>query len=131
VLDFEANDAALEAALGGGSASSSRSVYVPPPAGATALPAKLSTDQINEAVLGRVDALRRCVSEQKARDPDATGTLKMHWVVGPDGGVRDVRTLTPEYANGQFAQCITGVVRSIRFPRSTTTGPDVTFPFRF
>jgi hypothetical protein len=75
--------------------------------------------------------LRRCVSEQKARDPDATGTLKMQWVVGPDGGVRDVRTLTPEFANGQFAQCITGVVRSIRFPRSTTTGQEVTFPFRF
>jgi len=131
VLEFETNDAALEAALGGGGGSSSRSVYVPPPAGATALPAKLSADQINEAVLGRVDALRRCVSEQKARDPEATGTLKMQWVVGPDGGVRNVKTLTPEFADGQFAHCITGVVKSVRFPRSTTTGQEVTFPFRF
>jgi len=82
-------------------------------------------------VLGRVDALRQCVSDQKARDPDATGTLKMRWVVMADGGVKDVKTLTPEFADGQFAQCITGVVKSIKFPRSTTTGQEVTFPFRF
>jgi hypothetical protein len=131
VLDFESNDKALEDALGGGSGASSRSVYVPPPAGASALPAKLSTDQINEAVLGRVDALRRCVSEQKARDPDATGTLKMRWIVMADGGVREVKNLTPEFAGGAFDQCITGVVKSIRFPRSSSTGQEVTFPFRF
>jgi hypothetical protein len=42
-----------------------------------------------------------------------------------------VKCLTPEYAQGEFARCITGVVKSIRFPRSTTTGQEVTFPFNF
>jgi hypothetical protein len=78
-----------------------------------------------------VDALRRCVSEQKARDPDATGTLKMRWLILGDGAVRDVKCLSPEYASGPFASCIAGVVRSIRFPRSATKGQEVTFPFTF
>lgn len=130
VLDFESNDAALDEALGGGGSSTSRSVYVPPRPGGE-VPAKLSPAQINEAVAGRIDALRTCVSEQKTREPDTTGVLKMRWTIGGDGAVREVKTLTPEYADGKFAQCIGGVVRSIKFPRSQTTGQEVTFPFQF
>jgi hypothetical protein len=55
----------------------------------------------------------------------------MRWMISGDGSVREVRTLTSEYANGQFAQCITGVVKGIRFPQSKTTGQEVTFPFQF
>uniref|UniRef100_UPI001F587430 AgmX/PglI C-terminal domain-containing protein n=1 Tax=Anaeromyxobacter terrae TaxID=2925406 RepID=UPI001F587430 len=130
VLDFESNDAALDDALGGGSTASRRSVYVPPRPGGE-LPAKLSSAQINEAVAQRIDSLQRCMSEQKARDAEATGTLKMRWLINADGSVRDVKCLTPEFASGQFAQCLAGVVKSIKFPRSTTSGQEVTFPFRF
>jgi predicted Zn finger-like uncharacterized protein len=130
LLDFDSSDSALDEALGGGS--SGRSVYVPPArAGAPALPDKLSPAQINEAVAGRIDSLRKCVSDQKARDPSASGVLKMRWIIGGDGNVRDVKTLSGEYATSPFAQCITGVVKSIRFPRSQTAGQEVTFPFSF
>jgi predicted Zn finger-like uncharacterized protein len=129
LLDFDGGgDAALDEALGG--KPSGRSVYVPPKPGGD-LPAQLSPSQINEAVLGRVDLLRKCVSEQKGRDAEATGTLKMRWIIGGDGAVRDVKCLSPEYATTPFAQCITGVVRAIKFPRSATRGQEVTFPFSF
>jgi predicted Zn finger-like uncharacterized protein len=129
-LDFGGSDDALEQALGG-AGGSGRSVYVPPKPGATSLPDRLSPAQINESVAGKVDALRRCVSEQKAREPDATGVIKMRWIIVADGSPRDVKCVTPEYAQSQFAGCISGVVRSIRFPRSATTGQEVTFPFSF
>jgi hypothetical protein len=132
LLDFESNDSALDDALGGGSAPPGRSVYVPPArAGGGALPEKVSAGDINGAVAQRVDALRRCVSEQRAREPDATGTIKMRWIIQGDGGVRDVKCITPEYAQGHFAACIGGIVKAIRFPRSATTGQEVTFPFNF
>jgi predicted Zn finger-like uncharacterized protein len=135
LLDFDSsNDAALDEALGGGGGGGTgRTVYVPPArAGASAaLPEKLSPSQINEAVAGRIDSLRRCVSEQKEREPGASGVLKMRWIIVGDGGVRDVKCLTSEYAQGPFAQCITGVVKTIKFPRSGTTGQEVTFPFSF
>ena len=135
ILDFDSggSDSALDDALGGGSApAGKRSVYVPPArAGGGTLPDKVSPGEINGAVAQRIEALRKCVSEQKAREPDATGTLKMRWIILPDGGVRDVKCVTPEYAQGQFASCLGGVVKSIRFPRSTTTGQEVTFPFNF
>jgi len=82
-------------------------------------------------VAGRIEALRKCVSDQKARDPAASGVLKLRWIIGADGNVRDVKALTGEFASSPFAQCITGVVQTIRFPQSATTGQEVTFPFSF
>ena len=130
MLDFESNDSALNEALGSGNGGSSRSVYVPPRPGGD-LPAKLSPAQINESVAQRIEPLRRCVQEQKAREPDASGVLKMRWTIVGDGSVRDVKTLTPEFENGHFAQCISGVLKTIKFPQSKTTGQEVTFPFQF
>jgi hypothetical protein len=131
LLDFDSGDTALDEALGG-AGGSKRSVYVPPaPAGGAGLPDKLSPSQINEAVASRIDALRRCVSEQKSRDPGASGVLKLKWIIAADGNPKSVQSLPGEYASGPFSTCITGVVKTIKFPRSTTSGQEVTFPFQF
>jgi hypothetical protein len=119
----------LMQALGG---AGGRSVYVPPKPAAPVVPERLGDGQITEAVRLHVDALRRCVGEQKARDPDTSGTIKMAWTIQPDGSPREVRCVTPELAQGPFAQCIGGVVRGIRFPRlADPKGQAVTFPFSF
>jgi hypothetical protein len=129
LLDFDAGEDDLTAALGG---SAGRSVYVPPKPGGAAAPDRLSDAQITESVKLHVDALRRCASEQQAREPGAKGTLKMAWVIQPDGVPRDVRCLTPDLAQGQFAQCIGAVVKGIRFPRiADAKGQSVTFPFGY
>ncbi|HEX9242087.1 MAG TPA: GYF domain-containing protein [Anaeromyxobacter sp.] len=130
LLDFDSNDSALDDALGSGK-SSGRSVYVPPAPGGGALPAKLSPAQINEAVATQIDSLRKCVSDQKTRDPSASGILKLKWTIGADGSVRSVQSLPGDYAAGPFSSCISGVVRTIRFPRSSTPGQEITFPFQF
>jgi len=129
LLDFDSGEDDLTAALGG---ASNRTVYVPPKPGGTAAPDRLSDAQITESVKLHVDALRRCASEQQAREPGAKGTLKMAWTIQADGAPRDVRCLTPELAQGQFAQCIGGVVKGIRFPRiADAKGQPVTFPFGY
>jgi predicted Zn finger-like uncharacterized protein len=132
LLDFDqGGDDDLAAALGSGSGG--RKVYVPPAAGtATAAPDRLSDGQIMESVRLHSDELRRCVSEQQAREPGVKGTIKMAWVIQADGSARDVRCLTPEFAQGEFAKCMTGVIRGIRFPRvGDPKGQNVTFPFQF
>jgi len=132
LLDFDqGGDDDLAAALGSGSGG--RKVYVPPATGAAAAtPDRLSDGQIMESVKLHSDALRRCVSEQQAREPGVKGTIKVAWVVQPDGVPKDVRCLTPEYAQGEFAKCMIAVVRGIRFGRiGDPKGQPVTFPFQF
>ena len=82
-------------------------------------------------MLANLDPLRKCVSDQKARDPEATGVLQMRWMIQGDGAARDVKCVTPEYASSPFAQCIGGIIRGTRFPRSQTKGQTVTMPFKF
>ena len=95
------------------------------------LPENVSVSQINEAVVGQKSALMRCIDQQKAADPDTRGTLRVRWIIGGDGSVRDVRLLSDEFARQPIAPCITSIVRGIRFPRSRTTGQEVVFPFKF
>jgi hypothetical protein len=107
-----------------------RSVYVPPAIGSD-LPENVSVSQINEAVVGQKAALVRCIEQQKAADPEAKGTLRLRWIIGGDGGVRDVRVVSEDLARQPIAPCISNVVKEIRFPRSRTSGQEVVFPFKF
>jgi hypothetical protein len=107
-----------------------RSVYVPPAVGAD-VPENVSVSQISEAVAGRRTALVHCTEQQRSSNPDVSGTLKLRWVITGDGSVREVRVLSDEFARQPIASCISGVVKSIRFPRSRTTGQEVVFPFKF
>jgi predicted Zn finger-like uncharacterized protein len=125
---LEVGDDDVEAELSG--RKSRRSVYVPPAIGGD-LPQDVSVSQINEAVRSRTSALQRCVEQQRAADANTRGTLKVRWIIGGDGSVRDVRVLSEEFGRQPIAPCIAGVVRSLRFPRSRTSGQEVVFPFRF
>jgi hypothetical protein len=105
---------------------------VPPKPGGAGAADRLTDAQITESVKLHVDALRRCAGEQQAREPGAKGTIKMAWTIQQDGAPKDVRCLTPDLAASPFAQCITGVVKGIRFPRlGDPKGQPVTFPFGF
>jgi hypothetical protein len=133
VLDFDSenNDAALNEALGNGSGKSGRSVYVPPAAGGAAVPATVTDSQVQEAIMTRVSALQQCLAEQKARDAGGGGVLKMRWSITPDGGVQNVKCVTPEFEKSPFTSCMSGVLKSVRYPKSQQGRQDVTFPFKF
>jgi cytoskeletal protein RodZ len=130
VLDFDnSNDAALDEALGKGS--SGRSVYVPPaPGGGDALPERVTDSQVNETIMTRVSALQGCLTD-KGGGGGGGGVLKMRWSIAPDGGVQNLKCITPESASTPFAACVTGVLKGLRFPKTQQGRQDVTFPFKF
>jgi hypothetical protein len=133
VLDFDgdSNDAALNEALGGGGGKGGRSVYVPPAAGGGSVPASVSDSQVQEAIMTRVSSLQQCLADQKARGAGEGGVLKMRWNITPDGGVQAVKCVTPEFATSPFTQCMSGVLKSVKYPKSQQGRQDVTFPFKF
>ena len=129
ILDFDSGgDAALDEALGG--KGSGRTVYVPPApgGGGGGLPDRVSDSQVNETIMTRVSALQQCLAENKS---ESGGVLKMRWSISPDGAVQNLRNVTPETANTRFASCVTGVLKTLRFPKTQQGRPDVTFPFKF
>jgi hypothetical protein len=101
------------------------------PAREVILPARLSDAEIREEVLLWYPAFQRCVAEQKAREPIASGTMKFRWAIGGDGTVRDVRCLEPDCESTRFAACVIGLVKTMTFPASRTARHDVTVPFAY
>ncbi len=107
-----------------------RSVYVPPAPGG-AMADRVSPGQIQEAVAGKMGALRDCLAKQQAADPEAHGEVTATWDIEPDGRPSAVST---GKQNQLFSQCLVGVVKSIRFPKSRlgNKGEDkVRFPFKY
>jgi hypothetical protein len=127
LLDFDSNDAALDEALGG-KGSSSRSVYVPPaPGGGEELADRVTDSQITETIMTRVTGLQQCAADKSS----GSGVLKMNWAINPDGSVRNLKCVSPEFANTAFAGCVTNLLKGLKFPKSVNGRPDVTFPFKF
>jgi len=129
LLDFGDTESDFERELAGGGPKK-RSVYVPPAVGSD-VPSEVSQAQIQEGVASKMDGLQGCLEKQQASSPDSHGTLKLRWTIGPDGGVSGVKNLSPEFNGQPITQCLVGVVKSIRFPKSRTTGQEVVFPFKF
>ena len=101
------------------------------PAARDDLPPEVAQEQVQQAVAGKMDELRRCLEEQQSQNPDSHGTLKLYWVIGPDGDVSGLRCLNPEFEGQPMSRCLVRVVETIRFPRSQTKGQEVVFPFKF
>jgi predicted Zn finger-like uncharacterized protein len=132
LLDFDGgskDDDALSAALG--TSPSGRSVYVPGGAAKPAAASSVTDSQVTGAILTKRDALAACVAGQRKSDPEASGTIKMGWSIAPDGAAQNVRCLTPEFASTDFARCVSGVLRGVRFPASSAGRADVSFPLKF
>jgi len=130
LLDAVPDDDASKELAGTGK---KRSVYVPPAPGSQVreAPERISDPQLIEGIVGKTAALQACVEEQKAAGSDARGPLILRWTILPDGSVKDPRSLSEGLAKQPIVPCITGVVKSIRFPKSKLGREVEAFPFRF
>jgi len=102
-----------------------------PPAPGSDLPERVTDSQIIEAIVGKKAALSACVEEQRAASADAKGPLMLRWSIAPDGAVRDVKSLSDGLGRQPIVGCISGVVKSTRFPRSRLGREVDGFPFKF
>ena len=107
------------------------SVYVPPAPGSADIPERLGQSDIMSVVLSNKPAIVKCVGEQKAKDPGLSGKLIVRWTVKTNGRTSNVSVLNDELRSTHLAGCITGLVKSWKFPAHRVQGDPVDFPFTF
>ena len=74
----------------------------------------------------------KCAEEQKKRDPArASGKVIMRWNVTTAGRPTGISCQTPELCGSYFTTCVTGVIRSMQFPRTRVQGDPINFPLSF
>ena len=76
-------------------------------------------------------AVKKCVSEQKSKDPDSSGTVTMHWTIEKSGSVSGVKCATDEFKSSPIAKCLQGQIGSWKFPQFSGAAMPIDFPFKF
>ncbi|MBN1209980.1 MAG: adventurous gliding motility protein GltJ [Myxococcaceae bacterium] len=118
---------------GSGGTGSTPSTYIPPEPGSASSSSleKLGQSDIMAVVVANKPAIKRCVDEQKKRDPGSSGRLVMRWTIQPSGRTTGVSIRSDEFRKTYLATCMSGLIKSWTFPKHRKQGAPIDFPFIF
>lgn len=107
--------------------------YIPPAPGDSSIKDDLSPVDVMSVVKDHLSEIQNCKNEQKAKDPNLHGSLKMRWKVQTSGKTSNVAVAPDSEVKGDaaIAGCIGGLVRTWVFPKHRNEGPPIDFPFKF
>lgn len=129
--DFDALFGEKKSAPAGGTTKKRSAGYIPPAPGAADLPERLGQSDIMGVVLEHKAAIKSCVDEQKAKQPDLSGTLVVRWTIQTTGRTSGVSVQSDEFRSTPMAGCIVGLVKKMQFPKHRVQGEPINFPFKF
>jgi len=83
---------------------------------------------IIKTIIGSNKAIKRCISSQRARDPDMSGKFYVKFKIAPSGQVSRARITTSRYAGTALDTCISREVNALRFPPFDGKTQNITYP---
>ncbi|MFL5318878.1 MAG: adventurous gliding motility protein GltJ [Myxococcaceae bacterium] len=109
------------------------SVYIPPaPGSGENVPDTISQSQVVEVVVGSKDSIKKCVLDQKAKNPAvSSGTIVMKWTVTQSGKASQVSCQSDQFKSEPIAGCLGGVIKGMSFPKHKSAQDPIVFPFKF
>ncbi len=115
------------------SGSKKSSVYIPPAPGQGGnIPETLGQADVMEVVKANIGAIKKCVDEQKQKEPGSSGKLVMKWTIQTSGKATKVEVQSEEFKTSYIAGCVGGLIKQWQFPKhKTQMAEPVVFPFKF
>jgi hypothetical protein len=85
-----------------------------------------------EVVVTNKAKIKACTDDAKAKDPGASGTIVMSWVIRPDGSTTNMKSDTPEFQKTPLSACLAAAIKTFKFPAySGAQMAPIKFPFKF
>jgi predicted Zn finger-like uncharacterized protein len=110
----------------------SKDVYIPPAPGAGGdIPDAVGQGDIMATVVSQKPAIIDCVNKQKAKDPEAHGTLVMRWTIQTSGRTSGITVASEEFKTTYLANCMSGLIKNWSFPKHKNSQDPISFPFKF
>jgi TonB family protein len=104
----------------------------PRPLGAGAsIQGKLAPEEIARVVRSHLGAIRLCFERALNRDPNLRGTVKVKFVIGPDGKVRSADDAGSQMASTEVVECVRDAFRKLTFPPPDGGTVTVVYPIVF
>ncbi len=89
----------------------------------------LDKDIIRRIVRAHINEVRSCYNTELTKDPNAKGSSRIKWTIGPDGAVTATE-VTGGTVPEQLAKCIEKAIKRWKFPKPAGGGSvTVTYPF--
>ncbi len=95
------------------------------------LPSTLSQSQISSVVNRNLARIKFCYDSQLRRNPNLTGKVIVNFTVEGSGKVSSVAVKSRRFRGSYLDTCVTGAIRSWRFPRFSGDPVSVDYPFIF
>lgn len=91
-------------------------------------PSSLTPDALRDVIRGHLDAVRACYEDERALLPLVEGTVRVRFIIGPDGSVIGAQLADSELA-GTLGCCVLREVYTWQFPETGGGLVSVTYPF--
>ncbi|AWV89465.1 AgmX/PglI C-terminal domain-containing protein [Bradymonas sediminis] len=78
-----------------------------------------------------IGKMQACYESRLTDNPSLSGKVVFSWTVKTDGRVKDVRQRSSTLADAKTTRCLSGVVKSMKFPRPKGGEVEISYPFMF
>jgi hypothetical protein len=95
------------------------------------IPETITVPQIMSVINDNKPAVVECLNQQKARSPEATGTVTMQWKIFPAGGTDEVVAVQGGKEAPWLAECLAKTIRTWKFPAHKKQTSPAKFPFKY
>ena len=91
----------------------------------------LDPNAVAKYVKARMASIKECYERELKRDPKLAGKLTISFTIETDGKISETYVESNSMGNKNVANCITGRIRSWRFPKPKGGSVTVAYPFIF
>ncbi len=91
----------------------------------------LDPNAVAKYVKARMTSIKECYERELKRDPKLAGKLTISFTIETDGKISETYVESNTMGNKNVANCITGRIRSWRFPKPKGGSVTVAYPFIF
>jgi outer membrane biosynthesis protein TonB len=94
---------------------------------------ELPPEVIKKVLADKSGALKACYQKELQSNPDLAGSIKVKFMIGPNGAVVGVKIESSTIDNSKVEECITAIIKSLRFSQAKgggNTTVNKTFTFK-
>lgn len=91
----------------------------------------LSRADVSKTLDRYIGKMQACYERRLTENPTLSGKVVFSWVVRTNGRVKDVRERSSTLADPKTSRCLSGVIKSMKFPAPKGGEVQISYPFMF
>lgn len=91
----------------------------------------LSRGQVMGVINSKMGRIQRCFEKALTKNPSVAGRITYRWTISRSGKVTAVQEASSTLGDRTLSRCVSGVIKTMRFPKPKGGSVTVVYPFMF